>query len=380
MTALFEMHIQAGGDPRRFREYAALCEELRKLSHPACPDVDWENVERLCLALLRINGADLQTAAFYALARGHLYGLNGLAEGIAIIKALTSEWAALWPTADGARFEILNWLFAQMRYLLRSTSLGQPGLAYLGDELDHLSHTLETRAQARLVTLAALRQQVAQSAQRVMLEQSGTIATAMPVNMSVPTVVAPVVVLHSTAADLSPAVKSGLSKPRFTYWGIAVAAMVVCLGGMWLWQRLLVPENNVMSSLAGIFKPEQTIAESVSLDGFSLFKAGSAELEPDSTAALVGALSEINARPGWLIVIAGHSDVRGDPERNLRLSQARATAVRDWLQKHSKIPSHCFAVQGAGDTQPVADNATSSGRAVNRRVNIRLIPQTDACA
>ena len=41
MTALFEMRIRLGGDPSAFIEFKALREELARLSHPACPDVDW---------------------------------------------------------------------------------------------------------------------------------------------------------------------------------------------------------------------------------------------------------------------------------------------------------------------------------------------------
>ncbi|MNF12418.1 hypothetical protein D3C80_2138920 [compost metagenome] len=57
MTALFEMRIRLGGDPGAFSEFKALREELARLSHPACPDVDWAKVEQLCLALFQRNGA-----------------------------------------------------------------------------------------------------------------------------------------------------------------------------------------------------------------------------------------------------------------------------------------------------------------------------------
>ena len=63
MTVLFEMDVRVGGDPRRFVEFAALCDELAKLNHAACPDMDWAGVEQLCLTLFRLNGADLQSVA-----------------------------------------------------------------------------------------------------------------------------------------------------------------------------------------------------------------------------------------------------------------------------------------------------------------------------
>lgn len=117
----------------------------------------------------------------------------------------------------------------------------------------------------------------------------------------------------------------------------------------------------------------------VRLDSLSLFSSGSAQLKPDSTKVLVSALAGIKAQPGWLIVITGHTDATGNNEQNLRLSRARAAAVHDWIQHMGDIPSSCFAVQGLGATQPVASNDTEQGRSVNRRVEIRLVPEAGAC-
>lgn len=122
------------------------------------------------------------------------------------------------------------------------------------------------------------------------------------------------------------------------------------------------------------------IPNPVRLDSLSLFTSGSAELRPGSTKVLVNALVGIKAQPGWLIVIAGHTDSTGDSARNLVLSRDRAGAVRDWMQKMGDLPDSCFAVQGRGAAQPVASNDTPEGRAANRRVDIRLVPEAGACA
>lgn len=121
------------------------------------------------------------------------------------------------------------------------------------------------------------------------------------------------------------------------------------------------------------------VPEPVRLDSLSLFSPGSARLKPDSTKVLVNALVGIKAQPGWLIVIAGHTDATGDALHNLRLSRARAAAVHDWMQDMGGIPDGCFAVQGFGASQPVASNDTEAGRAANRRVDIRLVPEAGAC-
>jgi outer membrane protein OmpA-like peptidoglycan-associated protein len=63
---------------------------------------------------------------------------------------------------------------------------------------------------------------------------------------------------------------------------------------------------------------------------------------------------------------------------NLKLSIARAGAVRDWLIEASGLPATQFAIQGYGDTRPIASNETSDGRARNRRVEITLVPDSGA--
>ena len=119
--------------------------------------------------------------------------------------------------------------------------------------------------------------------------------------------------------------------------------------------------------------------EPVRLDSLSLFDAGSAILKPGSTKVLINALVGIKAQPGWLIVIAGHTDATGVMEQNLALSHARASAVRDWMQQMGDIADSCFAVQGLAANQPIASNGTEAGRTANRRVDIQLVPQVGAC-
>jgi outer membrane protein OmpA-like peptidoglycan-associated protein len=114
----------------------------------------------------------------------------------------------------------------------------------------------------------------------------------------------------------------------------------------------------------------------VTLDSMSLFDSGRAQLKPGSTRAMVGALELIKAHPDKRILVAGYTDNVGNPESNLKLSIARAGAVRDWLIEASGMSATRFAIQGSGDTRPIADNETAAGRAKNRRVEITLVPDT----
>jgi len=117
----------------------------------------------------------------------------------------------------------------------------------------------------------------------------------------------------------------------------------------------------------------------VRLDSMSLFDTGKWALKPGSTKLLVNSLVDIKAKPGWLIVVAGHTDSTGDDKSNQVLSLKRAESVRDWMRDTGDVPESCFAVQGYGESRPVATNETTEGRALNRRVEISLVPQANAC-
>ena len=99
------------------------------------------------------------------------------------------------------------------------------------------------------------------------------------------------------------------------------------------------------------------------------FDSDSAKLKPDSTPALEAVLGLINNHLGSHWIIAGHTDNQGNSAHNQVLSQNRAASVIAWLTAHG-VDSSRLAPQGFGATQPVADNATANGRALNRRVEI----------
>ncbi|MGC6373059.1 OmpA family protein [Pseudomonas sp. K2I15] len=368
MTALFEMLIRVGGDPRGFGEFTVLRDELTKLSHPACPDVDWVKVEQLCLTLFQNNGAELQTAASFALARSQRHGLEGMAQGVTLIEALCNEWATVWPLMDSMRIGILAWLFAQWQPLLRSLEITQqtlPQLARLGAELDRLAAQLDRQGQVPLVSLQALRHQIGSLVQRVQRNVASGEMLPMLTRMPEPAFVMPVVVLPAHPMPELPLVANKTRKRSIALWLFALASSIALGVGFWWWSQAA--------------SPPQSVPDSVHLDSLSLFDAGSSELKPESTKVLINALVNIKAQPGWLIVIVGHADTTGDVQQNLQLSYARASAVRDWMQRMGDLPDSCFAVQAAAGKQPIASNDTAGGRAANRRVDIRLMPQAQAC-
>jgi len=370
MTSLFEMRIRVGGDPRTFAEFTALHDELGKLSHPACPDVNWAQVEALCLALFHKNGADLQTVAFFALSRSQRFGLEGMTQGVALIESLGAEWSSLWPPKVAVRLDILSGLFARLQVLLRSldiTPWSLPALQELDAGLERLNEQLNRHAPAPLLTLLTLRQHVASLLQRGQRERMPHSPIALSTRSAEPGVVMPVVILPAAPRPDLSVFELKAKRRRRALWLLAVVTSGLLASGFG-WQQWRFHQAR-----------ERVLPDPVHLDSLSLFDAGSAELKPSSNKVLINALVGIKARPGWLIVIAGHADASGEAEQNLRLSHARASAVRDWMQRMGDIADSCFAVQGLAASQPVASNDNEPGRIANRRVDIHLVPQVGAC-
>jgi outer membrane protein OmpA-like peptidoglycan-associated protein len=134
------------------------------------------------------------------------------------------------------------------------------------------------------------------------------------------------------------------------------------------------PLLQVTDALIAGYQPPAPPASTIELDSLSLFKSGSAVLNPGSNRVLVGALEMIRAHQDKRVLVAGHTDTVGNASSNLALSEARAASVRNWLADASGIPTSHFAIQGYGDTRPKATNNTEAGRAANRRVEITLVP------
>ncbi|MCS6912037.1 MAG: OmpA family protein [Myxococcota bacterium] len=82
----------------------------------------------------------------------------------------------------------------------------------------------------------------------------------------------------------------------------------------------------------------------------------------------------LRKRPTMEILVEGHTDSRGGLAYNMRLSEARARAVRDYLVRAGVDPGRVTA-KGYGPTRPVADNTTAAGREKNRRTEFVVIKQ-----
>lgn len=251
MMNSIKRQLNTGGDPRALADFAALREELSKLTHPARPDVNWQYVETLCLNLFERNGVELQTAAWYTQARTQLAGLAGLNEGLAIVVALvTHQWSALWPQATHARVEILSGLSQRLQQMMRARMLSYTDLGALYQAEQHLTTLGEVLQRLELKHLSqtdALRSQMHHAAVR--LENSD--ASAMSQHAVTPGIVLPTsAAMIPTHHDARPAwVYVAQAEPQVaveamtapmptkTPWKPFVTGMVVAVvvGGLSLW-------------------------------------------------------------------------------------------------------------------------------------------------
>jgi len=104
------------------------------------------------------------------------------------------------------------------------------------------------------------------------------------------------------------------------------------------------------------------------------FDTGKATFTPEGVRTMQG-LKDSLAITGLFIQVDGYTDNTGSEQVNQALSDARAGAVKEWLQKHAprNFPTNRFRIAGHGSQNPVATNETVAGKAANRRVEITLL-------
>ncbi len=125
-----------------------------------------------------------------------------------------------------------------------------------------------------------------------------------------------------------------------------------------------------LSQIEGVQEHKSEKGVVLTLSGNVLFPSAKTELLPtakDRLAEVARALKEDNRT----LLIVGHTDAKGSEEKNQKLSEARANAVRVFLVQQG-IDENRIRSEGAGASQPIADNKSAEGRANNRRVEIIL--------
>ena len=102
------------------------------------------------------------------------------------------------------------------------------------------------------------------------------------------------------------------------------------------------------------------------------FENNKAELQAESYVFLNELTQWLKSKPALKIEISGHTDNVGKPQANIKLSQARADAVRNYLVAEG-IDGARLTAKGYGAAKPMEPNTTEEGRGFNRRVELKKL-------
>ena len=102
------------------------------------------------------------------------------------------------------------------------------------------------------------------------------------------------------------------------------------------------------------------------------FVTDKADLQPSAEPVLQELLATLRDDPGLRVDLVGHTDSNGTSAHNQDLSERRAATVYFWLIRHG-ISRDRLLSSGRGFMEPIADNATTEGRALNRRVEVKAL-------
>jgi OOP family OmpA-OmpF porin len=105
------------------------------------------------------------------------------------------------------------------------------------------------------------------------------------------------------------------------------------------------------------------------------FPVGSYALMPNNYELLSKVQRTIRIFGEPHVMIEGHTDSTGSDAVNEQLSQQRAESVRQYLINNESLPAKKIVSVGYGSTRPLASNKTEKGRAINRRIDVIIIPQ-----
>ncbi len=103
------------------------------------------------------------------------------------------------------------------------------------------------------------------------------------------------------------------------------------------------------------------------------FDENKAEIKTDMEHDLDKIVDFLVDHPSLLLKISGHTDSDGNPDQNLKLSQKRADAIRNYILKKSKIEPKRVEARGYGSQKPIVEEKLENDKHVNRRVEFEMI-------
>ncbi len=113
------------------------------------------------------------------------------------------------------------------------------------------------------------------------------------------------------------------------------------------------------------------VKQAISIQAEALFDFDKSVLKPAGKTAIDEAIAKMKQVDVEMVIAIGHTDSIGTDAYNQKLSERRATTVKEYMVSQG-IPAAKITISGKGETQPVASNKTNDGRAKNRRVEIEF--------
>lgn len=132
------------------------------------------------------------------------------------------------------------------------------------------------------------------------------------------------------------------------------------------------PPPVVVTQAAPVPVAPAPVSEKMTFAAEALFDFDRADVKPEGKAALDQLLAQLNGMDTEVMITVGHTDSVGSAEYNRKLSLRRAAAVKAYLVSQGRDASRIYT-EGKGETQPLADNGSSAGRAKNRRVTVEVV-------
>jgi outer membrane protein OmpA-like peptidoglycan-associated protein len=111
----------------------------------------------------------------------------------------------------------------------------------------------------------------------------------------------------------------------------------------------------------------------VTVPGASLFQSNSDRIDEAAQEMLVKLAELVKLYDDRKTLIVGHTDAIGDTAYNQYLATRRAEAVKEFLVENFDVEETRLSIEGKGEDQPIASNATEDGRTANRRVEVLLL-------
>lgn len=114
----------------------------------------------------------------------------------------------------------------------------------------------------------------------------------------------------------------------------------------------------------------------LNMPGNVTFATDSSDLSPAFFDVLNSVGTVLDEFDQTVVEVAGHTDSTGSDGYNQSLSERRSASVTGYLEGRGVMAQRLISI-GLGETYPIADNGSSEGRQINRRVEITMVPLTD---